>query len=189
VILGYGTTTLGIRGIGKVKCTIGPHTLNIPNVRYVPGLAESIYSLFLHIKQPDHGLQSSFDYIFPSFHTTAVIGSDDIYLDAEPHGENNVTFSPVSVSSSVCDDPICRHTTVPQNHVIDTSPNTHLLDNLRQYYSMVQTKCQLSLDVPAGFRQASNLQREFQEFLPPSKESHFWKITCSCSLIVCFKSN
>ncbi len=64
---------------------------------------------------------------------------------------------------------LCRHTTVSQNDISNISSDLNLLDNLRQYYSEVQTKCQLSLDVPAGFRQASNLQRDFQEFLPPGK--------------------
>jgi hypothetical protein len=59
VILGDGTTILDILGIGIVQCIIDNKTLQIDNVRYVPALAESIYSLFLHIKQPYHGLQSS----------------------------------------------------------------------------------------------------------------------------------
>jgi hypothetical protein len=42
VILGDGTTTLDIKGVGTVRCMIGPNMLRIPNVRYVPGLAESI---------------------------------------------------------------------------------------------------------------------------------------------------
>jgi len=173
VILGDGTTKLDILGVGIVKCTIGSNTLIIPNVRYVLSLAESIYSLFLHIKQPNHGLESSFEsglkIIFPSFHTTALIGSEDIYLDAEPHVENNVNFSSVLYSTSAGHDVLCRHTTVSQNDVSNISSDLNLLDNLHQYYSEVQTKCQLSLDVPAGFRQASNLQRDFQEFLPPGK--------------------
>jgi hypothetical protein len=50
VILGDSKTTLDVHGIGQIKCIIGAHTLIIDNVRYVPDLAESIYSLFLHIK-------------------------------------------------------------------------------------------------------------------------------------------
>jgi hypothetical protein len=141
VILGDGTTTLDILGVGTVKCTIGSNTLIIPNVRYVRSLAESIYSLFLHIKQPNHGLESSFEsglkIIFPSFHTTAVIGSDDIYLDAEPHVENNVNFSSVLYSTSDGHDVLCRHTTVSQNDISNISSDLNLLDNLRQYYSEV----------------------------------------------------
>jgi hypothetical protein len=62
--------------------------LTIPGVCYIPDLAESIYSLFQHLKSPDHGLHSSFEggltIIFPSFQMTAIIGKDDVYLDACP---------------------------------------------------------------------------------------------------------
>ncbi len=61
VILGDGKTKLQIQGIGTVRCLIGDYQLMIENVCYVPDLAESIYSLFLHIKQPYHGLNSSFE--------------------------------------------------------------------------------------------------------------------------------
>jgi len=43
VILGDGQTTLNIQGLGTVKLWIGDH------------LAESIYSLLLHIRTPNHG--------------------------------------------------------------------------------------------------------------------------------------
>ena len=61
VILGDGTTTLDIHGIGTVTCTVGNHRLTIENVRYVPGLGESIYSLFQYFQTPDHSLHSSFE--------------------------------------------------------------------------------------------------------------------------------
>jgi hypothetical protein len=54
-ILGDGQTTLNIQGIGTVKLWIGDHIHSIDNVRYRPDLAESIYSLFLHICTPNHG--------------------------------------------------------------------------------------------------------------------------------------
>jgi hypothetical protein len=57
VILGDGKTTVTIEGVGTVCCKIGPNTLDIPNVRFVPGLSESIYSLHQHIKTPNHGLE------------------------------------------------------------------------------------------------------------------------------------
>jgi len=60
VILGYGNTTLDILGIGTVRCVIGSNILCIENVRFFPGLAKSIYSFFIYIKQPNHGLHSSF---------------------------------------------------------------------------------------------------------------------------------
>jgi len=49
VILGDGKTTLPIKGIGTVKLRIADNVLSIDNVRFVPDLSESIYSLFLHI--------------------------------------------------------------------------------------------------------------------------------------------
>jgi hypothetical protein len=61
VILGDGTTRLPIHGVGTVKFFIGDQLLRLDNVRYVPSLSESIYSFFLRIKQPNHGLESSFE--------------------------------------------------------------------------------------------------------------------------------
>jgi hypothetical protein len=61
VILGDGTTKLSMKGVGRIKCKIGDHTLFVDGVRYVPDLSELIYSLFLHIKLPDHSIQSSSD--------------------------------------------------------------------------------------------------------------------------------
>jgi hypothetical protein len=46
VILGHGKTTLPIQGVGTIKLRIGAHILLVDNVRFVPGLSESIYSLF-----------------------------------------------------------------------------------------------------------------------------------------------
>jgi hypothetical protein len=79
---------LAIQGIDSVKMKIDRHELHIENVRCVPDLAEPIYSLFLHIKNPQHGLHSSFDdglkIHFPHCMTTAILGRDDIYMDAVP---------------------------------------------------------------------------------------------------------
>ncbi|MFN9983563.1 MAG: hypothetical protein ACK53Y_26800, partial [bacterium] len=49
VILGDGRTSLEIKGVGTIKLKFGNDCLLVPEVRYVPDLAESIYSLFLHI--------------------------------------------------------------------------------------------------------------------------------------------
>jgi hypothetical protein len=57
VILGDGKTSLEIHGIGTVKLCFENHSLLIENVRYVPDLAESIYSLFQHINSPNHKLE------------------------------------------------------------------------------------------------------------------------------------
>jgi hypothetical protein len=55
VILGDGKTSLAIKGVGTVTCKMGSNIVEIPNVRYVPELSESIYSLHIHIKTPNHG--------------------------------------------------------------------------------------------------------------------------------------
>jgi hypothetical protein len=68
IILGDGQTSVPIHGVGTVKCSIGKNEVIIPNVRYVPDVSESIYSLFLHIKTPGYGIQSSFNQgLFLSF--------------------------------------------------------------------------------------------------------------------------
>jgi hypothetical protein len=56
VILGDGITHLKIPGVGTIKCHVGDHIRSVDGVRYIPALAESIYTLFLHIKCPGHGL-------------------------------------------------------------------------------------------------------------------------------------
>jgi hypothetical protein len=88
VLLGDAHTALNIQAVGTVKCHIGNHILTIPGVCYIPDWAESIYSLFWHIKCHSHGVQStSTDGLFLNFldfQTKAIIGSNDIYLDAHP---------------------------------------------------------------------------------------------------------
>jgi len=77
-----------ILGVGTVQCVIGSQILTIENVRYIPTLSESIYSLFIHVQQPNHGIHSSYDQglflKFQTFQTKAIIGRDDLYLDAIP---------------------------------------------------------------------------------------------------------
>jgi hypothetical protein len=171
VVLGDGKTRLKIQGIGTVNCVIEGHPLTIPDVRYVPDLAESVYSLLLHIKQPQYGLQSSFEeglnINFPNFTTKAVIGNDDIYLNATP----NLDGKPdLSMSS-----PVVPHEYALYRNLLSTSDNgskglpspDNILRDLRQYYSTVKTKHQLSMDVPAGFHQSTQLHKDFQQFLPP----------------------
>jgi len=88
VLLGDGKTTLPIKGVGTVTCQVGDHVLKIANVRYIPELSESIYSLFVHIQTPHHGLESSYDkglfLQFPDFTTQALVGTDNIYIDMKP---------------------------------------------------------------------------------------------------------
>jgi hypothetical protein len=45
------------------------------------------------------------------------------------------------------------------------------MKHLRCYYKEIKTKRQLSLEVPAGFRQLSTLQQDYRPFLLPQKSS------------------
>jgi hypothetical protein len=138
--------------------------LEIPNVRFVPGLSESIYSLHLHIKTPSHGLESSFDkglYLqFPNFQTKAMIGEDDIYLDMLP-----MKASKRSISSTLSNIPsnstnFCRNITQLSSDIqIETDKIGNILKELRRYYGLVKTKRQLGFEVPAGFRRESVQQQ------------------------------
>jgi hypothetical protein len=143
VILGGGVTSLPIDCVGTVKCLIGSQVLTIDNVRYLPSLSESIYSLFLHIKNPNHGFQSSFDtglfLIFPQLQTQAIIGKDDLYLDAHPlvSFSSNDSSSHDSTSTSVN----CRDIKSLQEDVLqETDYLDHLLHSLHRYYTTIKTK-------------------------------------------------
>jgi hypothetical protein len=168
VILGDGKTNLSIQGVGTVKCFIGSNLITIENVRYIPDLVESIYSLFLHIQQPNHGLESSFEgglfLKFPEFSTKAIIGQNDIYLDFVPLKQsdcgNSVQLSSpfMALSSST---PICRKLCDFQDTLgSDSAYLDSLLIKLKDYYGIIQTKRQLNLDVPAGFRKTSQHQQD-----------------------------
>ena len=171
VLLGDGKTTLAIEGIGTIKLKFGNNVISIDDVRYIPSLAESIYSLFLHIQSPDHAVHSSFEdglnISFPDFSTKAIIGHTDIYLDAQPVLDSGtITFSGPTCSSSTNDssDPLCRH--ISQFHSDVTSESAkvdNLLANLRRYYKEIKTKRQLNLEMPAGFRQENDLQRTLRD--------------------------
>jgi hypothetical protein len=156
VILGDGKTTLSIQGVGTIKCRIGDHIVRVPNVRCIPDLSESIYSLFVHIKTPNHGLESSFDnglsLQFPEFTTKALIGQNDIYVDMQPLTTSSDDMSNLSVQS---DTPFCRKLS-DVAEIIDQEikQSNNILRDLRDYYSQVKTKRQLGFEVPAGFRQA-----------------------------------
>jgi hypothetical protein len=125
--------------------------------------SESIYSLFLHLRTPLHGLNSSFehglDIILPDFSTKAILGHDDIYIDALPASvpEN----SPLSGINNIH----CSHITQPSGlKPLSSEKDYNILFNLRQYYGKVKTKRQLSLDVPAGVRNANNFQRQVHDY-------------------------
>jgi len=175
VFLGDGKTTLTIKGVGTVKCRIGSDTLIIPNVRYVPELSESIYSLFQHIQSPGHRLESSYDeglhIIFPTFRTKAVIGQHDIYLNALPHDEaSSLKLFTESTSSPM--DTFCRDITEFQSKIQkETDCLDNILSDLRRYYSEIKTKRQLGLEVPAGFRRDSKHRTQFNIHTPPKKST------------------
>jgi hypothetical protein len=124
-ILGVGKTSLDIKGVGTIKLKFGQNILTVENVRYVPSLAESIYSLFLHIQRPDHALHSSFadglSIVFPTFRATAIIGTDDIYLDATPVNFTSFSMNQESIGSNTSSSPLsstlCRHVTQIQDQV------------------------------------------------------------------------
>jgi hypothetical protein len=176
VILGDGCTKLPIQGIGTVGITIDNHPIIIHDVRFVPTLSESVYSLLQHIKQTNHGLQSSFEtglhISFPGFSTAAIIGQNDIYLNAKP--SNTFTSDHSSKSSSIPDidnfTDVCHHINQDTSDVTsDSKDMNNLLKSLRRYYDSVRTKRQLNLNVPAGFHQTSQVQQLFHNFMPPKK--------------------
>jgi hypothetical protein len=175
VLLGDGQTTLMIEGIRTVKSKIGENTLIIPGVCYIPSLVETIYSLFVHIQHPGHGLYSSFEdglFIkFSTFQTRAIVGDNDTYIDTLPLQDN-----PSSISSdlrSLTSNPLMSDTafcTQVQDAIVEeTKALESILCSLRRYYSEVKTKRQLGLEVPASFRSSSTLQQNFCCFTPPRR--------------------
>jgi hypothetical protein len=137
----------------------------------VPDLSESIYSLFLHVKTPNHGLESSYEnglFIkFPQFCTQANIG-DDIYLDMVPADLSNMDNSSFDTTAKVDTSDFCRHITQLNSDIQkETIHLDTILKDLRQYYASVKTKRQLGFDVPVGFRQDNDLQRQFRSHTLP----------------------
>jgi hypothetical protein len=158
--------------LGTVTCRVGNQRLTIENVRYVPGLRESIYSLFWHIQTPDHSLHSSFEdgpeIIFPHFKTKAILGNHDIYLDALPiygaDDQNGSSMEPTDV--------FCRNLKQFMNDVTqETKYLDNLLKNLHQYYKEIKTRRQLNLNVLAGFRQDTLLNREHHDYKSSTAQS------------------
>jgi hypothetical protein len=178
VLLGDGQTALPILGVGTVRCKIDNHIVDIENVHYVPSLAESIYSLFVHIQLSGHGLHSSCDtglfITFPNFQTEAIIGHHDIYIDAVPVlDQNDVTslLPPDDCQPVVQQEhSLCWNITQFQEELSnETDHIDDLLRRLRRYYTEIKTKRQLGLNVPAGFRSLSKLQQDFRSINPPRR--------------------
>jgi len=135
VILGDGITNLAIKGVGTVRCLLDNQELTIENVRYVPELPESIYSLFLHVQCPDHALQSTFEdglfISFPGVTTKAIIGDHDIYLNMTPlnisQGGNILNQSDPLPILALPDDMVCRNIKKFQSEL---QAETEYIDNL-----------------------------------------------------------
>jgi hypothetical protein len=172
VILGDGKTTWDIQGVGTVRCKLGDHIVTIPDVRCIPGLSESVYSLFLHIKSPYHGVESSFaDGLFlkfPKFKSQAIIGSHDIYLDMKPLHQSNLHPSNESVST-IENTMLCRPITETNQLNEENGQLNNMIKALHRYYGEVKTQRQLGLPVPNGFRPQSSIQQQFTLHMPPQK--------------------
>jgi hypothetical protein len=150
VILGDGKSSLQIKGVGTIKCEIGSNILSIDNVRWVPDLSESVYSLFLHIQCPGHRVSSSFEdglmIFFPDLSAQAIVGANDIYLDAVPYSESLLSVQvDDQVAFPIQDQSICNHITQFQSDIdIESSKIDNVLLSLRQYHNEVKTKRQLT---------------------------------------------
>jgi len=154
VILGDGKTSVPISGVGVIKLCIDGHEMSIPDVRYVPDLAEYIYSLFCHIQQPMHGLHSSFDeglfIIFLKFRTKAILGKNVIYLEGLPHTAK--LDQSMKLSSEISSMSVCRSINQFSEELkLESEKVDNLLATLHQYYTEVKTQRQLHMEAPAGF--------------------------------------
>jgi hypothetical protein len=126
----------------------------------------------LHIKQPGHGLDSSFEgglfLTFPEFTVKALVGDDDIYLDTTPccstsSEDNTTTMNSTSSVPTVQDTSFYCQILQFQEEVDNASSHLDsLLQQLKRYYNTVKTKCQLNFDVPAGFRRTSQHQQSME---------------------------
>jgi len=172
VLLGDGKTAISIQGIG----TLDDHPVTFYDVRYIPDLWESIYSLFLHIQCEVHGLESTYDrglfITFPSFKTRALIGATDIYLDIKPFlPDSPDLIHQVLEGSIIFPTSTSTNLSVHLNAHCEISDQGKLFPELRRYYNEIKTKCQLNLDVPAGFRHLTSTQRHFTTKTPPRRSS------------------
>jgi hypothetical protein len=119
---------------------------------------------------------------FPNFETKAVIGHNDLYLDALPLCD---TLDPGVQNSSVhCPSSICHNITAFQESITqETDRLDTLLLSLSQYYETIKTIRQLQFETPADFRQISDHQRDYQSYLRLHKlnQSNYTKLEPSAS--------
>jgi hypothetical protein len=85
---------------------------------------------------------------------------------------DDTSKSPLSSSTMKSTDAICNHTIQDQSNIINKQNHSeNVLKSLHQYYSKSQTKRKLNMNLQAGFRQDSTIQRNYKEFLPPDTSS------------------
>jgi hypothetical protein len=93
-----------------------------------------------------------------------VLGDSDIYIDMIPIVGGN-KHSSCTDHSPPTTDSFCRNF---KQFTEDVTKETKYLDNLlvslRNYYKEVKTKCQLNLNLPAGFRHDNTLCRQIREY-------------------------
>ncbi len=126
-----------------MKCKIGSEILTLHNVRFIPDLSKSMYSLFQHIQSLGHKLESSSQdglYItFPSFRTKAIIGQHDIYLDAKLLS-CDATAENITTTSSMFSDSFCQNIAQLQSNIQEETDHLdNILLKLRRYYNEVKT--------------------------------------------------
>jgi len=101
---------------------------------------------------------------FPDFRTKAVIGSDELYLDALPLNmslleEPTIPFQDEQARLT------CRHMQQFQDRVLqETEHIDNILHLLHLSYQNIKTKRQLDMEVPAGFRKMSHHAQLFNEY-------------------------
>jgi hypothetical protein len=142
-------------------------------------MSSSIYSLFLHIQYPGHGLKSSYEdglfITFPSATTKAIVGEHDIYINRVPDSKVH-TFQeglPIQLTTlnaqftmASSTDTIYRNIKQFQSELqAETTYLDNLLENLRNFYNIVKTRRQLNLEVPAGFRVDNQHTQQVRHYL------------------------
>jgi hypothetical protein len=101
----------------------------VNDVRYIPELSESIYSLFVYVQSPKHGIQSSFEsglhISFLDFTTLAILGDHDIYLNASPGNDFikctdfiNIADTISSSTAPIDNKTTCRHITISSDSTV-----------------------------------------------------------------------
>jgi len=73
-----------------------------------------------------------------------------------------------------CSPSVCRNFSTFQEEINEeTNRLDNLLLSLSQYYDTIKTKRQLQMEMPAGFHQISNHQRDYQSYLRLHKQIYF----------------